>query len=297
MSKAAKLEESRWRRALDLLTVIGPPLTVATALLVYFGWARTDAQAKAMGLDVSLFGYTVQDLVLRSIPSLFIPLVWLLIAAVLWLTADRFLDRELAGGRGSAQGSRTALIGRFGAVVLASGVVCAAGMWLMVILQPERTVLYVPYFMAAGVLFAAWGLSLSRRSRAVPGLSVLAGAFGLERILVFGLVTLLLFWGTADYAQAQGRGLAVSYEQRSGLLPTAAVYSKERLGISAPNVTESAIGSAGQQLYKYSGLRLLVVSGGRIFLLHDGWTLRSGKVVVLPDRPDIRVEYGNPESK
>ncbi|MEC3852562.1 hypothetical protein [Paenarthrobacter ureafaciens] len=71
------LVNTRWQRTLDVLSVIGPPLTVATALLVYFGWARTDAQAKAMGLDVSLFGYTVQDFILRSIQSLFQPLAWL----------------------------------------------------------------------------------------------------------------------------------------------------------------------------------------------------------------------------
>lgn len=282
--------DPRWKRAVDMLAVIGPPLTIATALLVYFGWARTDAQAKAMGLDVSLFGYTVQDFVLRSIPSLFIPLVWLLIVAVLWLTVDRFLTGQLAGGR-------AAVIRRLAAVILVAGVACAAAMWLVVILQPERTVLFVPYIMAGGVLLAAWGLSLWRRSREGEGRGIPALSRGSEKTLIFCLVTLLLFWGTSDYAQALGRGLAVSYEQRSLLLPTAVVYSRDRLGISAPNVREQSSGTAEHPVYQYTGLRLLVVSGGRIFLLNEGWTLRSGKVVVLRDDPGMRVEYGNPESK
>ena len=46
--------DPRWKRAVDMLAVIGPPLTISTALLVYFGWARTDAQAKAMGLDLPI---------------------------------------------------------------------------------------------------------------------------------------------------------------------------------------------------------------------------------------------------
>ncbi|WP_426995714.1 hypothetical protein [Pseudarthrobacter sp. N5] len=291
MSEDRSLADSRWQRAFDILAVIGPPLTVATALLVYFGWARTDAQAKAMGFDVSLLGYSVQDLVLRSIPSLFVPLVWLLIASVLWLATDTFL-----GGQRTA-GHRTAQIRWFAMLVMAAGAATAVATWLVMILQPERTLLYVPYVMAAGVLLAAWGLSLWRRSSARRGPNFLAGPRGLERTLVFTLVTLLLFWGTADYAQALGRRLAVSYEERSGLLPTAVVYSRDRLGISAPNVLEDSTGTAGKELYKYSGLRLLVVSGGRIFLLHDGWTLRNGKVVVLPDNPSVRIEYGNPESK
>ncbi|MDV8148147.1 MULTISPECIES: hypothetical protein [Arthrobacter] len=282
--------DPRWKRAVDMLAVIGPPLTIATALLVYFGWARTDAQAKAMGLDVSLFGYTVQDFVLRSIPSLFIPLVWLLIVAVGWLSLDRFLARHLAAGR-------TAGIRRLAAVILIAGLACAAAMWLVVILQPERTVLFVPYIMAGGVLLAAWGLSLWRRSAPEPGRSLAALSRGSEKTLIFCLVTLLLFWGTSDFAQALGRGLAVSYEERSALLPTAVVFSKDRLGISAPNVHEQSSGTAENPVYQYSGLRLLVVSGGRIFLLNEGWTLRSGKVVVLRDDPGMRVEYGNPESK
>lgn len=279
-----------WKRAVDMLAVIGPPLTISTALLVYFGWARTDAQAKAMGLDVSLFGYTVQDFVLRSIPSLFIPLVWLLIVAVLWLALDRFLAGHLTAGHVTG-------IRRLAAVILVAGLACAGAMWLVVILQPERTVLFVPYIMAAGVLLAAWGLSLWRRASERPGRSIAALSRGSEKTLIFCLVSLLLFWGTSDYAQALGRGLAVSYEQRSMLLPTAVVYSKDRLGISAPNVREQSSGTAEHPVYQYTGLRLLVVSGGRIFLLNEGWTLRSGKVVVLRDDPGMRVEYGNPESK
>jgi len=282
--------DPRWKRAVDMLAVIGPPLTIATALLVYFGWARTDAQAKAMGLDVSLFGYTVQDFVLRSIPSLFIPLVWLLIVAVGWLSLDRFLAGHLAAGR-------TAGIRRLAAVILIAGLACAGAMWFVVILQPERTVLFVPYIMAGGVLLAAWGLSLLRRSSQEAGRSLAALSRGSEKTLIFCLVTLLLFWGTSDFAQALGRGLAVSYEERSALLPTAVVFSKDRLGISAPNVREQSSGTAENPVYQYSGLRLLVVSGGRIFLLNEGWTLRSGKVVVLRDDPGMRVEYGNPESK
>jgi len=290
MSGEPEAADPRWKRAVDMLAVIGPPLTMATALLVYFGWARTDAQAKAMGLDVSLFGYTVQDFVLRSIPSLFIPLIWLLIVAVLWLALDRFLAGHLVAGR-------VAGVRRLAAVILVGGVACAAAMWLVVMLQPERTVLFVPYIMAAGVLLAAWGLSLWRRSTEASGRSFSPLSRGSEKTLIFCLVTLLLFWGTSDYAQALGRGLAVSYEQRSALLPTAVVYSKDPLGISAPNVREQPGGTAEHPVYQYSGLRLLVVSGGRIFLLNEGWTLRSGKVVVLRDDPGVRVEYGNPESK
>ncbi|MDI2033828.1 hypothetical protein [Paenarthrobacter nitroguajacolicus] len=281
---------TRWKRTLEVLSVVGPPLTVVTALLVYFGWARTDAQAKAMGLDVSLFGYTVQDFMLRSIQSLFQPLAWLVVIGLLWLMLDRAVARllDVPGNRRRVQLSAT--------VVLLLGFAYAAAMWIAVTARPGETVLYAPFLVAAGLVVGAWGLSVRRRAAAASPQGRRATPRAIEGWLVFVLVTLLLFWGTSDYAQALGRGAAVDYQERSHLLPTAVVYSKERLAVTVPNVKEESAGSEASPLFRYTGLRLLVVSGGRIFLLNDGWSLEHGRVVVLPDNGSVRVEYGNPAS-
>lgn len=287
-----QINDTRWQRTLQVLQVIGPPLTVATALLVYFGWARTDAQAKAMGLDVSLFGYTVQDFILRSIQSLFQPLAWLVVIGMLWLMLDRAVSRLLEAGR-YRKAVRLA-----GTVVMLLGFAYAAAMWLAVSARPEQVLLYVPFLIAGGLVVGAWGMNLRRRAddRTEPPPRTPQAPRALERSLVFVLVTLLLFWGTSDYAQALGRGAALDYQARSSLLPTAVVYSKDRLAVGAPNVREESAGSEGAPLYRYTGLRLLVVSGGRIFLLNDGWSLERGRVVVLQDDGSVRVEYGNPAS-
>lgn len=291
MSEEKSLVDSRWQRTLDVLSVIGPPLTVATALLVYFGWARSEAQSRSMGLDVSLFGYSVQDFILRSIQSLFQPLAWLAVTGLMWLMADRSLDRLLAAGR------LRRVIGAGAGIFCAAGFLLAAVLWLVIVFQPDRILLYVPYYIAGGLLLGAWGLSLRRRAARATGRILPTGPRGLERSFVFVLVTLLLFWGTSDYAQALGRGAAIDYQERSQQLPTAVVYSKERLAVTAPNVAEEAAGTEAQPLYRYTGLRLLVVSGGRIFLLNDGWTLDRGKVIVLRDDSSVRVEYGNAAAK
>jgi hypothetical protein len=73
---------SRRCAPLSVVTTLGPPLTIATALMFYFGWARSDTQARYMGLDVSLFGYSTQDYVLRSTKLLFIPLLVILSLAL-----------------------------------------------------------------------------------------------------------------------------------------------------------------------------------------------------------------------
>ncbi|MEA5454340.1 hypothetical protein SPF06_06365 [Sinomonas sp. JGH33] len=283
---AARSAPELWRRAFELVGSFGPPLTVATALLVYFGWARTDAQAKSMGLDASLFGYTVQDLVLRSIPSLYLPLVWLLLVGIAWLAVDRWVRSRIDAGR-----LRGALL-HSARAVLPVGLALAAALWLVVLAAPGLSVLYVPYALAGSVLLASWGLSLRRALRASGPCQARRESHAVERILVFSVVSLLLFWGTSDYAEAVGRGLAVSIEQRVGTLPVAAVYSSKRLGLTAPGVAEHSLGTADAPLFRYTGLRLLVVSGGRIFLLHDGWTLDHGRVIVLPDDAGVRIEYG-----
>jgi hypothetical protein len=60
---------------LSVAGTLGPPLTVTTSLMFYFGWARSDTQARSISLDVTLFGFTTQDYVMRSVSTLYIPLL------------------------------------------------------------------------------------------------------------------------------------------------------------------------------------------------------------------------------
>jgi hypothetical protein len=283
-----------WSRALSIVAAVGPPVTVATALLIYFGWARADAQAQFMGLNASLFGYSTQDFVLISVSSLFLPLILLLLAGTLWRAVDAWLRR-----RGP---QRQRLVIRLGTGALLAGVLIGVVTLILILVLPSRSTLFGPYILALGVLIAAWGARL-RRMRQLPGVEAaepphaqaapgpsIRGRAG-EAAMVFALVTLLLFWGTANYAQALGRSIALSLEHSVEDLPHARVYSSTPLGIGAPGVTEVQLGAAAAPLYRYDGLRLLVLSGGRFFLLHDGWTSRSGTVVVLPDNSAIRLEF------
>jgi hypothetical protein len=278
MTEAGGDERSSWSRALGVISAIGPPVTVATALLFYFGWARAEAQAAQMGLNVSLFGYAVQDYILISINALFLPLVCILAASVVWLALDRWLRRRIEENRGRAR------------IVRAAGIAALFSLALAVV-EPARTALFTPYLMALGVLVATWCMRLRRlgRAGALPALSSEQRA--VETTLILSIVTLLLFWGTADYAQAVGRRLALNFEQGVQYMPRAEVYSPKPLGIGSAAVTEVQVGNGDGTLYRYDGLRLLVLSGGRFFFLHDGWTPRDGTVIVLPDDNSVRIEF------
>jgi hypothetical protein len=276
---------SSWSRALGVVSAIGPPVTVATALLFYFGWARADAQAAFMGLNVSLFGYGVQDYLLISINALFLPLVCILAASIAWLALDRVLRRRIEQDR-----RRAIILRAAGIAGLVSALVVGVSL-LLAILEPARTALFTPYLMAVGVLVATWCIHLRRLGRdgKVPALSTEQRA--VETTLILSIVTLLLFWGTADYAQALGRRLAVDYTQGVQFMPRAEVYSAKPLGIGSAAVREVSVGTADAALYRYDGLRLLVLSGGRYFFLHDGWTPQTGTVIVLPDDNSVRIEF------
>jgi hypothetical protein len=72
------------------------PTTVITALLFYFGWARTNALFGRLGIDQCALGFTVQDYLLRSVNSTFRPLSVVLLAATAGLSVHIALSRALA---------------------------------------------------------------------------------------------------------------------------------------------------------------------------------------------------------
>ncbi len=276
-----------WSRTLKAISAVGPPVTIGAALLLYFGWARSNAQAKAMGLDVSLFGYTPQDYMLRSINSLFLPLALLTIVAIGWYALDQYLRAALDAGKG------VRLIRGLARAAIVIGTIAAAALLLVVLIRPDAALPLHPYVIAVCVLLAAWGLRILRHASPGPASASSRTRRVMEATFVTTLVTLLLFWGTADFAESVGQRLAADYERGVATLPRGTVYSPVELAIAAPGVVETSVGSADAPLYRYTGLRLLVVSGGRLFFLHDGWTQQDGHVIVMPDDDSIRYEFQN----
>lgn len=280
-------ERSIWSRAVEAVSVFGPPATVATALLIYFGWARADAQAREMGLSVNLFGYTTRDFVLRSVSALYAPAFWLLVAGIGWIAVDRALRRRIEAGRDRTAIARAARVAQVVAVVL-TGAVLAVTLFVK---QVDLTY-YGPYSMAVGVLLAAWAARTHRHAHGGDAPWTTTEHRLPEAVLVLSLVTLLLFWGTSHFADYRGEQQASMLQDGISRVPPAQVYSPQPLDIGVDTVREVRLGTAEDPRYRYDGLRLLTASGGRLFFLHDGWKVQDGTVVVLPDDGSVRVEYG-----
>ncbi len=115
----------------------------------------------------------------------------------------------------------------------------------------------------------------------------------LMAVLTAGIVLLGAFWMLEEYASAVGRGYAQQVADHVGGVPRTVVLSRTPLGIQAPGVREERIGAAGspEVRYRTTGLRLLARSGGKVLLVHDGWSPRTGTVIVLSDDDQLGWEF------
>lgn len=271
------------RRPFDLMkfiTSIGSPIALATALLFYFGWVRSEEQARAFGADASVFAMSTQDYVLRSVNVLFFPVILMLLVAMLVLRVDRAL--------------RAGPDGRHWLEPLARSL-----QWSWALFLPLGFLLYavagrfgdvsLPLWVALSIVAPAYGTVLRRLAdgdrRRFSGVAV---------ALLAALVTVLLFWQTERLASLGGEALAQDIKDNLGTrLTRVEMFSVTDLQIEGPGVTASTLSAKeGEYAYRYSGLYLLQRSGDKYFLLTDGWNDGRGRLVVLPDNSDIRVEFG-----
>ncbi len=269
----------------QILAVLGN-ITVITALLVYFGWQRSETQAHQLGIDASILGMSTQDYILRSVGPVLMLLLTVAIAGLVWMWADRQLLRHAAGREKLL---RWVVRGLGFAWLVLPVVVRLAGQ-----VQPWRRYAYVAYPLAigAGILLTLYGAYLRR--------TVLDPADDLpdnppHEALVRGFAAILigvsLFWSASNYATVLGIKLADEYatDVARGRAVKVVVYSLHQLHLTAPGVREEKL--TGDASYRYTGLLLLDHTGDRYFLISEKWTPTHGVVVVLPDDDKLRLEF------
>ena len=271
------------RRPLDLMkfiTSIGSPIALATSLLFYFGWVRSEEQARAFGADASVFAMSTQDYVLRSVNVLFFPVILMLLGALLLLRVDRALRAGPGGRRWLGPLARTLQWSWAFFLPLGFLLYAAAGRFGDVSL---------PLWVALAIVAPVYGTLLRRLAdgdrRRFSGVAV---------ALLAALVTVLLFWQTERLASLGGEALAQDIKDNLGTrLTQVELFSVTDLHIEGPGVTASTLSAKeGEYAYRYSGLYLLQRSGDKYFLLTAGWAENQGRLVVLPDNSGIRVEFG-----
>lgn len=280
-----------------ILGSLGAVVTIFTAVMLYFGWRRSDVQAQDMGIDVSLFDFSPQDYVLRSISSLYLPLLVIFGLTLGWLWLHgRVIEmlRRLADDQPEA---RERAARRCRAIAVTATAVAAACVLFTVAtglssppwpVGPLKSALEddqwtVPALLILAALTATYAFWLHRRftkhETENPSWHVaLTGA------IVVSIVVLGAFWMLEEYASSIGHRYASAIERGVGELPRASVISPTPLGIEG--VTEEVVEASGSTYYRTDGLRLLARAGGKLLLLPENWTRGIG-IVVIADRQDL----------
>lgn len=294
------------RAALRGVASLVAPTTLVTALLYYFGWARTSTQADVLGLNDSLLGLSSNDYLLRSIDPMYWPIFVGVLVALVGLALHAALLSWLTPAPAAAvDGPVAALDGRrrrvLTGICVALAVVGVGALVLGVlgnnVAAPSRAVsLWSPPCVTASIVLLAYALHLTGRFLVgVPQRSrrpeVRQVGF-LASVFVVVLLLLSLFWSVARYAEIKGIDLALVVESRLDTLPDAVVYSARRLHL--PDAAqETALASPEDSAYRfrYSELKLLFRSGGRVFLRPSDPAL-SHVNVVIPESDELRFEFG-----
>lgn len=281
------------RSARDLLRIVlgsvVAPTTALTALLYYFGWVVTNAQASVFGLDESALGYSTRDYLLRSTGALFVPLGGVLLLGIVWLWAHTVLSGWLE------RPARREKVARLTRVILAAGVVAFVIGLFGVIRPHSMSTIVPPLAFSLGIPLSAYAaflrgrLQTDQRSPATPlGPELRA----LNATMVGLLVALSVFWMIGDYAESVGRVRALEAMERLATRPSVTVYSTNPLNIVGPGVEETELpGPDSAERFRYSGLKLLFRANGKYFLVPKGWLPSNGTTIVLPDGQAFRFEF------
>ena len=279
------------------------PTSLVTALVYYFGWARTSTQASQLGLNDSLLGFSIEDYLLRSID----PMYWPLFVGVLLTLAGLAFHVGLVswlGPRTDANGEprplddrRRLLLTRLCAGVAAVGVVALVlGIAGANVANPTRVVsLWSPLCVTLAIVLVGYAGHLARRylvrrdGGSAPEVQDLRFV---GSILIVLLLLLSLFWSVARYAEIKGIDLAVLVERQLDRLPDSVVYSARRLHLPE-GVKEAELAPPDDSAYRfrYSGLKLLFRSGDRVSLRPSEQSV-SGVNIVLAESDELRFEFG-----
>ena len=285
--------------------------TVLTAFLFFFGRQLTSTRMAYFGLDISVLGLSTQDYVVRSADALFIPIGAIILVVLGALCLHRFAMSWLPAHRNDrAPKLMTAAVLIAGLILLSSGLLAVLTpvapfdtIYLLTPLSPGLGIALVAYsvyifahFYSAADLRPATPI-LGRREGDGAG-PILTGEtspcwMSTATIgMVASFVCLSLFWTASDYAKDLGRSRSRDLAAHLDRQPGVTVFAEKRMAISGPGVTEVRLTDEDLAYrYQYTGLRMLLRSNGKYFLLPTGWSRRSGPAIMLNDNANIRLDF------
>jgi hypothetical protein len=266
------------------------PATILTAVLYYFGYIREEAMFAYFGVDLGSLDFSTTDYLVRSAGTLFLPLALLLVLSVVAVAGHYVLLYILS--RAVRRWRRIAWIG-LGAVAITLLTAGAVGLYRRY--DPFVDPLLAPIALGLGAVLLEYAVETARANAVVPARMkpALDSTDLLRRAIAGALSLVAVFWATSTVAQQRGTAAAREFELTLSTQPQAVVYSRVRLQITGPGVSIERLDPTNAAFaVRYNGLRTLVHTNGRWFLLPAGWNHDNGAtVILLPDSsPDVRVD-------
>ncbi|WP_028661077.1 hypothetical protein [Nocardioides insulae] len=263
-----------WDRWYGIATSFIAPATFISALLFYFGYVSSRAQFSYFGVDVDTLGLDTREYVMRSPPALLVP-------ALLLLLIGAATAALLAGVRSGRVGQRS--IGRLG---LGGAVLGGAGLVMVFLYAWIGAWIWYPLVTPLVISLGAGLVAIVGRQRGLP-LGVV--------VFVTLVAVVSTFWATATLAQWTGRGLAENTAENLDDLPAVVLDTTEPLYLRDGVTRQESLPPQGTVpegqtfRYRYYGLRLLVQSGDRMFLVPERWTPSNSTLVF--DMSQVRIKY------
>lgn len=259
------------------------PISVLTALFVYFGFVRTSYFFSYFGVNMGVLKLSVQDYVLRSVEVSFGAVARLALFGTLLIVLDRgvamVLARRVALGRMDRALRWT--LAAVGVVLVVLGLTSAVNEAVVAVLNP----------LIGSAVLAAGAIVVLRF-----GSTLLQNLDGSSRrrtsVLTAAVLVISGFWAATIYAQDLGLEAARNIDTSVGRLPLVTVFSNDPLDLPGRDVSASRITTGDPKYrYRYSGLSLLTYSNDRWFVITG--RLSGGyhsSVAILRDSEAIRVE-------
>ncbi|MFI9833203.1 hypothetical protein ACIHIX_36575 [Streptomyces sp. NPDC051913] len=278
-------------RVRKLAEAIGPT-TLATALLVYFGYVATRARYQYFGVPLDMTGLSNQDLMLQGLEVVYVPAALMFLGILACVGIHALVRWLLARDTGSDASADRALLAYL--IILVGVLLIARALIGMFVADSDTSVVIgaTPLSLAIGPAAVAYGVWVYAQQRGRPLLSQRLARNG--ALAAVGLFVAGLFWASTQLAWAYGTGRGEEDASRLVDRPEVVVDTKDPIDGLPTGVTETPLDAKGKDAgayhHRYAGFRLLLSSGGRLFLVTPDWVLGRDRTVVLPYGDDIRVQ-------
>lgn len=274
-------------RVRRLAEAVGPT-TLVTALLIYFGYVATRARFDYFGVSLDMTGLSNQNLLLYGLEVVYVPATLVFLGALAVIGLHAAVRWQLARKPGDVANAFLAA-----GIALAGLLLILRAMIGMFLGDAETSTVIgaTPLALAFGPATLAYALWVYGKHRARPLLPERPARNA--ALCALGLAVAGLFWASTQLAWAYGTGRGEEDAHELPRRPEVILDVKDPLTGLPTGVVQSPLPTTGKDpafAFRYRGFRLLLASGGRLFLVSATWRLGRDQTVVIPYDDHIRVQ-------